>query len=418
MSYQAGATTAYQRFGLKQSELTKIMPSAPPALIRDNAGSQPVSSEAAKNLADREGDGRTDLRGAAGGYVLEGAKIADHVQDRRAERTPFLSKKQIEDLRAAALKLELEPGPYHTPLKNHAGNLVGHGAFRVIDGKLVMTTILSKDMTPKGTSLSHVLAVKTSALNAGQTVRPHPQVEKVALHKQADALSRAVARGSVGQSSLSRLPHMGTVTGLQAFRADAQGAVEPGALRRQILERTVAPRMREIGATYNSSIPARAGGATNIATGKIELAPSAPLLEQRATLEHELGERKLIQRAHQGVPVTPFGSHFGPEARVREYTIAGQIPEDWQSALLSRQTARDRGENRFTRAYAEVGGTAARPVPPDSRQSRALARNYDRWWKRLPNTYLGDERILDAAVNHKLPLTAGPRAVVADWENR
>lgn len=308
----------------KRAELTKIMPSAPPALIRDNAGAQPVSSEAAKNLAEREGDRRTDYHGPVGGYVLEGAKIAeavygvktavvpgsvkqyrrafesmaqrthdwhgaspanfkkiqttahvqptpknlngnpagvyvargepelpyfregygvalpadsqstnpqwipvigatnwrgyaqpvaikapgfvvaptsaerrtlqethrlrpldpealtkaytrfdevhadrwaklaDHVQDRRAERTPFLSKQQIEDLRAAALKLEVEPGPYHTPLKDRHGLLVGHGAFRVIDGKLVMTTILGKDMKPKGTSLSHVLAVKTA----------------------------------------------------------------------------------------------------------------------------------------------------------------------------------------------------------------------------------------------------------------
>ena len=76
MTHTTGIRRALDRYGLKQSELTKIMPSAPPALIRDNAGNQPVSSEAAKNLAEREGDRRTDLRGAAGGYVLEGAKIA------------------------------------------------------------------------------------------------------------------------------------------------------------------------------------------------------------------------------------------------------------------------------------------------------------------------------------------------------
>ena len=79
MTHASGVLLALDRYGLKQSELTKIMPSAPPALIRDNAGNQPVSSEAAKNLAEREGDKRTDLRGAAGGYVLEGAKIADHL---------------------------------------------------------------------------------------------------------------------------------------------------------------------------------------------------------------------------------------------------------------------------------------------------------------------------------------------------
>lgn len=77
MTRAAGVRQALACYGLKQSELTKIMPSAPPALVRDNAGNQPVSSEAAKNLAEREGDQRTDLRGAAGGYVLEGAKIAD-----------------------------------------------------------------------------------------------------------------------------------------------------------------------------------------------------------------------------------------------------------------------------------------------------------------------------------------------------
>jgi superfamily II DNA or RNA helicase len=76
VTHTEGVLLALDRYGLKQSELTKIMPSAPPALIRDNAGAQPVSSEAAKNLAEREGDQRTDLRGAAGGYVLEGAKTA------------------------------------------------------------------------------------------------------------------------------------------------------------------------------------------------------------------------------------------------------------------------------------------------------------------------------------------------------
>ena len=225
MTYVQGFTDACATYGLKQSELTKIMPSAPPALIRDNAGSQPVSSEAAKNLAEREGDRRTDLRGAAGGYVLEGAKIADHVQDRRAERTPFLSKKQIEDLRAAALKLEVEPGPYHTPLKNHAGNLVGHGAFRVIDGKLVMTTILGKDMTPKGTSLSHVLAVKTaaaghnpatslqywkdylnhSALNAGQAAR---DVRYMTNHPHADAVAPGGSARHMVESLKHRIPSL------------------------------------------------------------------------------------------------------------------------------------------------------------------------------------------------------------------
>jgi len=76
MSHAAGITAALECFGLKSATLTKIMPSAPPALVRDNEGMQPVSSEAAKNMAERENEKKTDLRGAAGGYVLEGQKIA------------------------------------------------------------------------------------------------------------------------------------------------------------------------------------------------------------------------------------------------------------------------------------------------------------------------------------------------------
>ena len=99
---------------------------------------------------------------------LSADKHADHVQDRRAERTPSISATSIETLRSDALKVDHPTeGNHYTPLKDAHGNLIGYAVFRTVGGKLRLMTILSKEMTPKGTSLGHVLHAKTAAARRG-----------------------------------------------------------------------------------------------------------------------------------------------------------------------------------------------------------------------------------------------------------
>lgn len=101
-------------------------------------------------------------------------KAADHVQDRRAERTPGIAPATIEKLRHDALGLtNPTEGNHYIPLNGKSGERVGYAVFRTIDGKLRLMTILGKDMTPKGTSLGHVLHAKTADVQT--PLQPHQQ---------------------------------------------------------------------------------------------------------------------------------------------------------------------------------------------------------------------------------------------------
>ena len=84
-------------------------------------------------------------------------KAADHPKDRLTERTQ-LSPDIIARLREQANHVHVHSGDYYLPLKDRVGNHAGYAAFKTIPGKgLVLATILSPGMVPRGTSLSHVM---------------------------------------------------------------------------------------------------------------------------------------------------------------------------------------------------------------------------------------------------------------------
>lgn len=89
-------------------------------------------------------------------------KLAQHALDRVKERTS-LDPNVIPFLEAEADRLsgQVPPGFYFVPLKGQAGELAGYAAFKTVPGypheKLVLATILAPHMTPKGTSLAHVM---------------------------------------------------------------------------------------------------------------------------------------------------------------------------------------------------------------------------------------------------------------------
>lgn len=151
--------------------------------------------------------------------ALAGVKHADHVQDRRAERTPSIPAPVIETLRSDALKVDHPAeGNHYTPLKDAHGNLIGYAVFRTIGGKLRLMTILSKEMTPKGSSLGHVLQAKTAgrvdprALAAfGQQLQP------------GDVVQFQTHAGDVAQQSLRKgLMHGAISTPIQKLTGSPQ----------------------------------------------------------------------------------------------------------------------------------------------------------------------------------------------------
>jgi superfamily II DNA or RNA helicase len=134
----------------------------------------------------------------------------------------MLSAASIEKLRSDALAV---PQPtrenHYIPLKDAHGNHVGYATFRTIDGKLRLTTILGKEMSPKGSSLGHVLHQKTAEVET--ELQPH----------QKRVVERLLAKGQPGLVAMHGLGSGKTLTSIAV--ADALGmpadVVLPAALR-------------------------------------------------------------------------------------------------------------------------------------------------------------------------------------------
>ena len=158
-------------------------------------------------------------QGVAGAMARYGVKHADHVQDRRAERTPSIPATSIETLRSDALKVDHPTeGNHYTPLKDANGTLIGYAVFRTIGGKLRLMTILSKEMTPKGTSLGHVLHAKT----AGRS-DPRALAEFGRQLQPGDVVQFQTHGGDVAQQSLRKgLMHGAISTPIQKLTGSPQ----------------------------------------------------------------------------------------------------------------------------------------------------------------------------------------------------
>ena len=115
---------------------------------------------------------------------------------------------------------------------------------------------------------------------------------------------------------------------------------------------------------------------------------SGPGYIRRPSLEHEAGERWLLERAARGKPVTPYASHMGPEATSREWNAAAHNPRGWTEAANIRRDSFGITDSSFPRIYTAAGGTQGSPIAPDSRRERALGRAYDHLLSQGP--YIGE----------------------------
>lgn len=289
--------------------------------------------------------------------------------------------------------------------------------------------------------------------------------------KEADALTRAVQRGVVSpsienarrlqaqmasdpmsksriQKTLARMQQPPTPKGtrrLQELRAELR--TNPNMSNAQDWRRegiqalSVAPRLRELGITPTNESPYfQPAMGLPIRTVTPEMARAVAISPEdwparlkhihaqpgghinmprfgpgatRPALEHEVGERWLHDQAVRNKkPLTPFGTHYGVEPLVREWGIAAQHDGTWDDAReLRRDNTSTHLEKSFGAVYKGVGGTQGAPVPADSRQSRAMARVYDRLYGNMRKKdrfqFEPDLENVRMTALTGLPLTAG-----------
>lgn len=157
--------------------------------------------------------------------------------------------------------------------------------------------------------------------------------------------------------------------------------------------------------------------------GTIGVNPRLPAHVHRPALEHEVGERWHAIQALKGKPLTPYSGHYGPEATVRELGAAATSPRSWHTSVTDRTSPEAAlSDQQFMKYYTQVGGTRGAPVAPDSRQSRAIQRLFDKEFartpqqiatKQLPEGRMDDLRSAQTYALQGMPLSAGVEAALA-----
>lgn len=266
-------------------------------------------------------------------------KQADHVQGRRAERTPSIPAPVIETLRADALKVDHPAeGNHYIPLKGKAGEHLGYAVFRTIDGKLRLMTILGKEMTPKGTSLGHVLHAKTAGIQSISSEAVKNLVER-------DGERRTDYHGPVGGHSLEgqKIASPRWAREIRSLLTGLERATPEVAASNLARARSIAAKMRDasprqimdLGQGLDANAVLMAGASPG---NRAEPLYVAKFIEPRNNPTAHLRERALVSKilGSHGVPTHGAYAHGRGGVEIQDYAPFTATPA--QRADVAQQT--------------------------------------------------------------------------------